>query len=340
MKRVLVTGAAGGVGSRVTRLLLGAGFAVRGLVRAEDRTDHLPLSAADLVRGDVRDVDLLRRCLAGTDAVVHCAALLPNALGRAPASAFHEVNVEGALKALHAARESGVRRAVFYSTISVVDHVGRHVTPQTLFDYLPGPHDPYLASKIECERRLLVEGRVYDGQLAIIRPAFIYGPDNYAVWQDSLALVRAGKMKYVGAGDAPLPLIHADDMARFVVGWLGAPGFRRETKVHVLANPEPTTLRMVFDLIADECGVARPGRLPYWPVRLLAEVADRLPSWLRPGRLKLLTRARVRQYSRGYDLSGILDLPALLSLGLTSYRVGIPQMLAAPATPSTAVRAA
>jgi nucleoside-diphosphate-sugar epimerase len=325
LKTVLVTGAAGGVGRALCRGLRAAGFDVRGLVRPEDDTTGLALSRDCLHRGYVQDSAAVARAMHGADAVLHCAALLPNQLelGRA---AFEEVNVGGTRVVFEQAIVAGLKKAAFFSTISVVDHVGRHVTPDTLRDYVPGPHDAYLASKIAAEKLVHELQPRFGGQVGVFRPAFVYGPGNFAVWRDALELVKQGKMKLLGDGSAPLPLIFAGDIARFAAQWLRAPVSPGLT-IHVLASRERTTMRNVFDLIADHLRVKRPKAVPTWPLRLAASVTALLPAWMRAGRLKLLTPARVRQYSHGYDLSGVLADPILDHLPMTGYRDGLPRML-------------
>src|SRR5262245_7857500 len=116
----------------------------------------------------------------GADTVVHCAALLPDALGRGPAP-FREVNVEGTRAVMHHAMIHRVKRVIAMSTIGVVDHVSRTITPAQLLEYLPEPPDDYLASKIEAEKLLLAMRRDFTGVLAILRLAYVYGPGNFAV---------------------------------------------------------------------------------------------------------------------------------------------------------------
>ncbi len=323
---VLVTGAAGGLGSSTCRVLAGAGFRVRALIRPEDDPSRVPLPTEDVQVGYVQCPQAAARALRGVDGVVNCAALLPNALALG-ARAFQEVNVGGPRNLLEQARRLGVRRAVFFSTISVVDHVSGRVARAEMCRYVDGRHDPYLVSKIDMERALRAASDSFPGHIAVLRPAFIYGPGNYAVWAEALALVRRGKMRLVGDGSARLPLIYADDVARAVARLLASPSAGPRHTLHVLANPEPTTMAEVFSFLADLLGAPRPGRAPAWPLALAAALVSLVPPRLRFGRLKLLTPARVRQYSRGYDLSGVLPEPLLDGLALTGYREGLRHMV-------------
>jgi nucleoside-diphosphate-sugar epimerase len=325
-RTVLITGAAGGVGRTICRLLHAEGFAVRGLVRPEDDPSVVPLPRRQLTVGYVQHPEAVAQALQGADAVVHCAALLPNAVHLGDA-AFQEVNVGGSVNVLKQAARLGIPQALFFSTIGVVDHHTRKITHDTLQEYVAGTGDPYLRSKIDAEKELLRLQPNYRGALDILRPAFIYGPGNFAVWKDGLGLVRQGKMKLIGDGQAPLPLIYAEDIARLVLALLRRPAPGPVWAIRVLASPEPTSFKDVFDFIADYLAVPRPKRVPQWAVSLTANLASLLPEPLRLGRLKLLTRARALQYSRGYDLSGVLDPDFLGQVPLTGYRTGLPRML-------------
>jgi nucleoside-diphosphate-sugar epimerase len=324
--RVLVTGAAGGVGHRVCGALRRAGFDVQGLVLAGDDTRRLELPPEAVHVGHVEHPEVVDRAMAGAQAVVHCAALLPDALGRG-AAAFHTVNVEGTRTVMAHAIIHRLERVIAMSTISVVDHVTRTVTPAALLDYVVDPTDPYLASKIEAERLLLGMSREFEGAVQVLRLAYVYGPGNLAVWRQPLRLLQQGRLRLIGDGAAPFPLLCADDLARFVATALGEPPAGKPVAIHVLADPEPTTLRAVCDVLADRLGVPRPRSVPVWTARWAAGALSRLPARCRRGRLGLLTPARVRQLSRGYHLSAVLDREFATRFALTDYREGLRRMV-------------
>jgi 2-alkyl-3-oxoalkanoate reductase len=324
---VLVTGAAGGVGRAVCRELVAAGFAVRALVRPGDDVDAVPIPRQAVSVGFVQDPRAVAAAMTGADAVVHCAALLPNAIHTQPASAFHEVNVGGTRVVLDAAASQKVRSAVFFSTISVVDHSRRRVTPDSLFAYDHNPTDPYLTSKIAAEQEVLARASSFPGHLAVLRPAFVYGPGNFAVWAEPLNLLQTGKFRLIGSGRGCLPLIYADDMARFVAAWLRAPGDGAHGPVRILSSPEPTTLAGVFGELARRLQVPPPKSVPTWALYAAWAGSSWLPSALRVGRLKMLTRARIRQFSRGYDMTGLPPDPLLTRIGTTPAREGLARMV-------------
>ena len=327
VKRILITGAAGGVGHRLCHLLIDRGLQVRGLVRPEDDTRRLTLGPEDIIVGDIQDPEAVRRATEGVDAVVHCAGLLPDA-PHANLAAFRSVNVEGTRNVMREAIRNRAKWVFTMSTISVVDHITRTVTPGELTHYVPQPDDAYLASKIEAEVALRDMRREYAGELAILRLAYVYGPGNFAVWQRPLQFLRADSFKLLGNGRVPFPMIYADDIGRVILALLEAGVAGGHDGIHIVANPQPTTLRDVFDFIADYLHVGRAKTVPLWIAQLGASVVGVVPRRWRWGRLEMLTPARVLQFSRGYDLSAVVDRSLMDRVDLTDYRDGLAQMLA------------
>jgi nucleoside-diphosphate-sugar epimerase len=326
VKSVLVTGAAGGLGRTICRSLHYAGYDVTALVSPKDATASIPLNSSAVTVGYVQNVEAVAAALRGVDAVIHCAALLPNALDLGE-RAFVDTNVHGTAVVLRSAIEHQLRRAIFFSTINVVDHVSRTATRADLFDFVQNSSDAYIRSKISAEKFLLDHCGSFDGHLAVIRPAFIYGPGNYAVWQEPLDLIQRGKMRLLDGGTALFPLIYAEDIARYIMRMFEQPSPSTRYDLHIVSHPQRTTMREVFHFIADYLGVPRPRSTASRPLYHAAKLLQWLPSRLRVGRLKYLTRTRIALYSRGCDLSEVLDRVHLKSIQLTDYQTGLSAML-------------
>jgi 2-alkyl-3-oxoalkanoate reductase len=323
---VLVTGAAGGVGRSVCTALLAEGFDVRALIRPEDDRSVMRLRDESIILGQVQDAISVGRAIDGADAVVHCAAILPNAAG-VSAAQYLEVNCGGTETVLQAALRRQIKVAIFFSTISVVDHNGSKIDRARICEYVTDVTDPYLRSKIAAEQCVLAARDVFPGHLAVIRPGFVYGPGATWVWRQPLRLAMRGQMMLIGGGEVVLPLAYADDIAAYVVALLRGERYGPPYDIHVVANPEATTIADVFSFIAEYLGVPRPHSVPRWPLAIGATFCNLLPRPLRIGPLAMLTPARFRQYSRGYDLTGVFDHPLLSQIRMTSYRVGLSRML-------------
>ena len=122
----LVTGAGGFVGSHVVRALLEQGATVRALVRPGKTAPDLSALGAEVIQGDLRDVEAMQRAVQGCDTVFHVAALYSTS--EEDAAALYEVNLRGTLNLLLAALRSGVGRFVLTSTIGAIGHT-RDGTP-------------------------------------------------------------------------------------------------------------------------------------------------------------------------------------------------------------------
>src|SRR5690348_16007035 len=112
---ILVTGATGFIGWHVARKLVERGHTVRALARSGSRVRELTV---ETVTGDLRDPDSLRRAVEGCSMVFHIAADY-RLWARHPDELFQS-NVEGTRNLLSAARQSGVERVVYTSTVGCI----------------------------------------------------------------------------------------------------------------------------------------------------------------------------------------------------------------------------
>jgi len=174
---VLVTGGAGFIGSRLVRELLGRGCSVVVLDNfVSGRVENLGGVVGDagfrLVRGDVRDREVVGEALRGVEAVVHLAGLV-DVVGSVerPLESF-DVNVGGSLCVLDEAVKRGVGRFVFASSAAVY---GDGSVLPLREDALPRPASPYAASKVCVEGYCRVFGECYGLGAVVLRYFNVYG---------------------------------------------------------------------------------------------------------------------------------------------------------------------
>jgi dihydroflavonol-4-reductase len=115
--RLFVTGATGFVGAHVAQMAAAQGAELRLLTRASSNTSRLPESA-DVVVGDLRTPEGFRAALVGCDALIHVAA--DYRLWVPDPAEMYKANVEGTRKLLRLAREAGVRRVVYTSSVATM----------------------------------------------------------------------------------------------------------------------------------------------------------------------------------------------------------------------------
>src|SRR5208283_1402029 len=116
--KCFVTGATGFLGSHVARQLLAKGADLRLLVRATSRTDNIADLPVERVLGDLRDPESLKKGMAGCEFVFHVAA--DYRLWARHGQELYDSNVEGTRNILQAARETGVRRVIYTSSVATM----------------------------------------------------------------------------------------------------------------------------------------------------------------------------------------------------------------------------
>ena len=188
------------------------------------RSTSLPLDDAELersveeLRGDVRDLDAVRRLVDGADVVVHSAAALPIQASRAQ---IRSVNVGGTENVLVAAKEAGVGRALLISSTAVYGVPEKHPIEET--DPLVGVGH-YGESKIDAEALF----RVAAVESTIIRPKTFIGPERLGVFEILFDWIREGRrIPILGDGSNRYQLLAVEDLVDAIVRASTAPGGRR-----------------------------------------------------------------------------------------------------------------
>ena len=202
---VLVTGGAGFIGSHLVAALLARGQRVRVLDDfSAGRREFLPAHPAlEVVAGDLRDPETLRRVVPGVELVFHQGALRSVPRSVEDPYAYHDVNVTGTLRLLLAAREARVRRVVCASSSSV--YGDQPVLP--LHEELrPQPISPYGASKLIGEYYCANFSRHYGLETVSLRYFNVYGPR-----QDPASEYAAVVARFIQSALRDQPLeIHGD----------------------------------------------------------------------------------------------------------------------------------
>ncbi len=209
--RVLVTGAAGFIGSHIAETMRAAGHEVRGLDSLtpavhNGRPDHVD---ADLVVGDVRDPAVVDEALAGMDAVCHQAAMVGLGVDLSDLPLYSDVNVTGTAVLLEAMGRHGIPRLVFASSMVVYGegaydcaahgrvrpsprnpgdlaagrfeprcpHCAQPLTTTTVGEDAPlDPRNAYAASKVAQEHLAASWARLTGGTAIGLRYHNVYGP--------------------------------------------------------------------------------------------------------------------------------------------------------------------
>ncbi|MFN2540424.1 MAG: SDR family NAD(P)-dependent oxidoreductase [Mycobacteriales bacterium] len=181
MPTALVTGAAGFIGSHLVEHLVGQGWDVRAFVRYSSHDQYGALVHAapgvldqvELVPGDLRDADRVRRAVDGVDAVLHLGAVIAIPYSYAAPRDVVETNVLGTLNVLEAARACGTPRVVHTSTSEVYGSAQQLRMDET--HPLQG-QSPYAASKIGADKVAESYWRSFELPVVTLRPFNTFGP--------------------------------------------------------------------------------------------------------------------------------------------------------------------
>jgi NAD dependent epimerase/dehydratase len=184
-KRILVTGAAGFIGSHLTEALANAGAKVTAMVRynAASSIGNLAFLPRDvrgalvITPGNIEDSDFVFRAIEGQDIVLHLAALIAIPYSYVAPRSYVRSNIEGTLNVLEAARRLGTERVVHTSTSEVYGTALR--TPIDEDHPLQG-QSPYSASKIGADKIAESYFRSFGTPVVTIRPFNTFGPRQSA----------------------------------------------------------------------------------------------------------------------------------------------------------------
>lgn len=179
MKKILITGADGFIGSHLAELCVKKGYHVKAftLYNSFDRRgwlDSSPLAGEmEFFAGDIRDPHGVKQAMQGCDAVLHLAALIAIPYSYHSPDTYVDTNIKGTLNVLQAARDLETGRVVHTST-SEVYGTARFV-PITEEHPLQG-QSPYSATKIGADQLALSFHRSFGLPVTILRPFNTYGP--------------------------------------------------------------------------------------------------------------------------------------------------------------------
>ena len=269
IKKALVTGADGFIGSHLTETLLDRGIEVRALAQYNSFNNwgwleqvHHP--GLEVVTGDVRDNNFCREITRGMDTVLHLAALIAIPYSYVAPDSYVDTNIKGTLNMCQAARDAGVGRLLVTSTSEV------YGTAQ----YVPidekhprQPQSPYSATKIGADALAKSFYNAFDLPVVIARPFNTYGPRQSAraIIPTIISQIANGAREIkVGDLTPTRDFNYVTDTCRGFLALAEADGIEGE-EINIATNTEVSmaeTLRIIAELMdADVKWVTDPERL-------------------------------------------------------------------------------
>jgi len=263
-----ITGATGFVGSHVARVLAEYGADLRLLVRSSSDLRNIKDLKAERVTGDLRDAVSLKKAVAGCEVVFHVAA--DYRLWVRDPDEMYRSNVEGTRAILEAARENGVRRVVYTSSVATMGfnsngNLADESSPVSLANMI----GPYKRSKFMAEEVAITAGTL-GMDVVVVNPTTPVGERDIKPTPTGRIVVDFLKKKFPAYVDTGLNLVDVTECARGHVAALekGTSGQR-----YILGG-ENLTLKQILDKLAAITGLPSPKiRVPY-VVALATGVVD------------------------------------------------------------------
>ncbi len=262
MKRILVTGGAGYIGSLVVEELLKDGFKpvvfdsfLWGKDALEDVADQI-----EMIEGDIRSSADVTYAMQGIDAVIHLAGLVGEPACKRNAIAHHTINVEATHTVVNAMTDPDLHHVpdlIFASSCSVYGNAAG------LFDEVregteENPLSEYAAAKLRAEKIIMAKAAEFPNfHPTIMRLTTLFGwsrrprldlVTNLFVYK----ALREGKLTITGSGEQYRSLVHVRDVARAAVHLLKASRFMRDRKIfHIGDEANNRTVKQIAQLVAE-----------------------------------------------------------------------------------------
>ncbi len=249
--RVLVTGATGFIGFELAKHLAGAGQSTRLMVRRPERAALLRPLGAELISADLTSPASLQRAVQDVDTIFHLGA-------RAVFESYRRLRptiVDGSVSLMEAAKQAGVSRFIYASSLLVYDDQEQEIRQQT-----PAlPRVDYGQAKLEAEARLQEMAETVGMRFAAIRLPHVYGASDLIFER-----IHRGLLLSIGAGENLYSHLHVRDAVRLLIavaeqGWTG---------ISAVGDERPTTWREFFATLREHFPRFRQFRVPTWLAQL------------------------------------------------------------------------
>ena len=306
--RVFVTGATGLVGAHLVEQLLLAGLDVVGLVRRSSQISRLlelqsKFSNLQIITAELNEQQKLTQAMAGSSVVIHTAASI------APLATLEElsiVNVEGTRSVAQAAIAAGVTQMIHISSLSVIMGATHIYDASENVPYMQS-REAYANSKIAAEQLVLAEEISSKIQMTVLRPGFIYGPNERAWMPRVIGMLKGRRAMLVGNGDKDTNVIYVGNLCRAIMAAI----LREQAfgQVYNLTDGQKISKRKLFDTIADELGLPRVAiYIPEWLAHVFVDSACIIAPISPPPLKNVLCQysrpaLRLAGYNQGFNIS-------------------------------------
>lgn len=251
--RYALTGGTGFIGHHVAQQLRDSGHEVVAIVRSPEKAGALSALGVDVVAGDVTSRSSMVKAFAGADGLFHVAGWYK--LGSSDPEQGWAVNVQGTRNALDAARDAGVPRVVYTSTIAINSDTGGNVYDETYA--FTGKHLS-VYDHTKAQAHAIAQDFAAGGlDVVTVMPGAVYGPGDTSQLGE-LIRQAANRHRVLAPAGLRICMAHVDDIAR---GHVLAMESGRAGESYMLAGPR-TSAAEVLRMVAEMAGGPAPVVLP------------------------------------------------------------------------------
>ena len=259
MRKVLVTGANGFIGTNLCKKLMGENFRVLGAVRSGKASllpEGVETAHIESIDGDTH----WKNTLEGVDTVVHLAARVHVMKGSAsnPFAEYRKVNVMGSERLSLAAAQYGVKRFIFISSVKV--NGAENVRDYKESD-APAPRDSYGISKMQAEKRIKEITADSDMDFVILRPPLVFGPGVKANFLKLIKTVDKGTPLPLASVQNRRSLIYIENLIHAIITCIQHPNAGNQT--YFVSDDEDVSTSELIQKIAS--ALNKPSRLFPFP---------------------------------------------------------------------------
>lgn len=267
---ILITGATGFIGSHLTSRLLSQPKPIRALILP---TEAVPSSWGDrveIVRGDIRNPADVEKAVRGTELIFHLAAVT---LDTGPKELHHAVTVEGTRHIMEAA---ALHKAKVILTSSVTVY-GVKIQTDVLDEELEwgAPAGFYSTHKQIQEKTAREIAVTKNAELVVIRPGNVYGPGGLQWVISALREIQRGTPPIIGGGNGDCGFVYVENLVDAML--LAAENPNAVGRVYNIGDGYGLTWKQYFNDLARAANAPKPGEIPLWVGRLLANIVE--PVW-------------------------------------------------------------
>ena len=297
--RAIVSGGAGFLGRHLVERLMKDGHDVRILdLPSAHALDDLHKSGVEVIRGDMRDAELVDKACKDMDVVFHVAAL---ASPWGPRELFWSINVTGTDNFINACRKAGVRRLVHVSSPSAVFDGSDHVLADESLPYPTRFYNYYCETKAVSEQHALAANGP-ELETVVIRPHVIWGPRDQHLLPRIISRAKAGRLFEVGDGKNRISTLYVENAVDALL--LAYASQNATGKAYFITNDQPVLLWDFLKRILDGLGLPGPrGRLPYPVAYSIAASYEAVWKIFRLQGEPLITRYTVAELAKNHSYS-------------------------------------